>query len=493
MRFAIGGFAHETNTFGTILVTEAFLEKRKRRGERIITASRGVHSNLGGMIDECEARGIELVPTLLSGLSPSGPTEQAAFEAFLEELVDRLWNAHQEKPLDGILLNLHGAGVAFGYHDLEGTLLKAVRDRFGREMPIGIELDLHGNITPEIIDLCDVAVGFKCYPHVDGYECARHMVSLLCDRIASGTPIGKSLIKLPWHLAPAFGVTLSGPAHDIQQLIYKMVEEEEELLDATFFHGFPYADIPFSGVGIVTMAKTQESADRYAHTIAEYAWSRRKDFIIPTHSAEEAMDLAEQAEAPVVVNESSDNPGGGAPGDGTHLLREMLKRDLPGTVYGHIYDPEVTKQAVAAGVGATIDCLLGAKSDYIHGTPVELKGAYVKTISDGRYIKKNPMGAGAMQNMGPTVLLQVGNVGIIVSGNRSQNLDDGPFRIVGVDYRDMRILALKSSQHFKGWWVGRAKTIIACDSPGIHGANLNDFEYKYLNKDYFPFKDAAWN
>ena len=46
MRFAIGGFAHETNTFGTILVTEAFLEKRKRRGERIITASRGVHSNL---------------------------------------------------------------------------------------------------------------------------------------------------------------------------------------------------------------------------------------------------------------------------------------------------------------------------------------------------------------------------------------------------------------------------------------------------------------
>ena len=195
----------------------------------------------------------------------------------------------------------------------------------------------------------------------------------------------------------------------------------------------------------------------------------------------------------MIINESSDNPGGGAPGDGTHLLREMLERDIPGSVYGYIHDPEVVQLALAAGVGGTFDCRLGGKRDNLHGAPIEIKRAYVKTISDGKFIKKNPMGAGGLADYGPTVLLQVGNVGVVVSGARSQTLDDGPFRIVGVDWRDMRILALKSSQHFKGWWVGRAKTIIPCDSPGIHSADLSLFDHKQVNKDYFPFGDPEWN
>ena len=243
---------------------------------------------------------------------------------------------------------------------------------------------------------------------------------------------------------------------------------------------------------MVTVAETKETAERAARTIAEYAWSRRRDFAVPLYSAAEAMDHAEQAEAPVVINESSDNPGGGGPGDGTHLLREMLKRDLPGSAYGFIWDPEVVQQAVAAGVGSRIDCLLGGKTDELHGAPIELKGAYVKTISDGTYINKNPMGYGGRRNMGATVLLQVGNVGIVVGTVRQQTLDDGPFRIVGIDWQEMRFLALKSAQHFKGWWTGRAKTIIPCESPGIQSADLTVFDFKHVNTSYFPLGDPEW-
>ena len=243
---------------------------------------------------------------------------------------------------------------------------------------------------------------------------------------------------------------------------------------------------------MTAVAETFEAARRAAQKAARYAWSRRKDFLQPIYSAEQAMDLAQQAEKPVVINESSDNPGGGAPGDGTHLLREMLKRDLPGSVYGFIRDAEVAQQAIAAGVGSRIDCLLGGKTDGHHGQPVALKGAYVKTISDGVYVKKNPMGAGDIASIGPTVLLQVGNVSVIVGTGRRQVLDDGPFRIVGIDWQDMNILALKSSQHFKGWWTGRARTIIPCESPGIQSADLAGFDYKHLNTGYFPFVDAKW-
>ncbi len=148
--------------------------------------------------------------------------------------------------------------------------------------------------------------------------------------------------------------------------------------------------------------------------------------------------------------------------------------------------------AIAAGVGSTIDCLLGGKTDKLHGEPIELKGAYVKTITDGRFIQKNPMGKGARDNYGPTVLLVVGNVQIVICGALTQTKDDAPFTITGVDWRELKVLALKSTHHFKGWWYDQVKTIIPCDSPGVHSSDLSVFDFKKANKNHYPFKDVQW-
>jgi len=492
MRIAAGGFEHETNTFSSIPVDAALVKKCSRHGQELYDCSKGVKTMMGGFIDEAEELGIDLIPVTHADIGPCAATLKEVYESFRDQFVADIRKLHAEAPLDAIALNIHGAAVADGYPDLEGDLLESLRDAFGNEMPIGMVLDLHGNVTPRMMELSTLTVGYKHYPHTDTYDSGRMVIRLLHEHLTRKQPFYQALVPLPWHIAPAYGVTLSGPAGDVKDYMQALVDREPALRDISFFHGFPYADVSFAGASITAVAETQEAADRFALDAARYAWSRRHDFAVPANSAEQAMDLAEQAEAPVVINESSDNPGGGAPGDGTHLLREMLKRDIPGSVYGYIHDPEVAKQAAAAGVGARIDCLLGAKRDNLHGTPVELKGAYVKTISDGAFIKKNPMGAGCLAQLGTTVLLQVGNVSIVVSEGRSQTLDDGPFRIAGIDWRDMRILALKSSQHFKGWWVGRAKTIIPCDSPGIHSADLTRFEYQNLDTGFFPLGDPIW-
>lgn len=492
MRIIAGGLEHETNSFSNIAADVETVNRVMRVGEDYIRRCTGVRCMMGGFIDECRELGIQLLAASHVEITPCGATRQDAFEMYRDVFVEQCWAAHCEEPLDAIALNIHGAAIAEGYPDVEAELLRALRARFGREMPIGMVLDLHGNITPEMLALSEVIVGYKEYPHTDTYDAARMVIRLLHEQLTQGKQFHQALVQLPWHLPPACGVTLSGPACDVKEFMAKLVETEPELRDASFFHGFPYADFEQSGVSVVTVAETKETAERAARTIAEYAWSRRRDFAVPLYSAAEAMDHAEQAEAPVVINESSDNPGGGGPGDGTHLLREMLKRDLPGSAYGFIWDPEVVQQAVAAGVGSCIDCLLGGKTDELHGAPVELKGAYVKTISDGSYINKNPMGYGGCRNMGTTVLLQVGNVGIVVGSVRQQTLDDGPFRIVGIDWQDMRFLALKSAQHFKGWWTGRAKTIIPCESPGIQSADLTVFDFKHVNTSYFPLGDPEW-
>lgn len=492
MRIAIGGYCHETNSFCNIPVTQEVIDGAISRGSKLYNENAGVRNCIGGYLYEAKRLGIETVLVSCVGIGPSGPTVQKAYENTRDTIVSELWQAHLEKPLDGIALNLHGAGVAQGYDDLEADLLRAVRDRFGSDIPIAISLDLHANITPEMVALCDIAVGYKCYPHVDLFETGSTSMVLLHDMIQNGSRPCLGLVKLPWMIAPAFGVTLSGPALAIKQYMQQRMACEDTLLDASFFHGFSYADVPFGGVSVVTVAKNQADADRFAHDIAAFAWARRYEFATPTYSAAEAMDLAENAEAPVVINESSDNPGGGTPGDGTHLLREMLKRNIPGSVFGFICDSEVVDLAVNAGVRGHITCLLGGKTDDLHGTPIQLTDAYVKTISDGRFIQKSPMGKGSKVGIGTTVRLTVGNVDIIVAKARCQTKDDGPFRIVGIDWQEQRILALKSTQHFKGWWQDKAKSIIPCDSPGIHSADLTVFDFKKLNKNVFPFVDATW-
>jgi len=434
-----------------------------------------------------------LVPTLFTNANPSGRIPTETIETLRDRLVSMLWVEHQKDPLDAIALTLHGAGASDGYYDIEGEILRALREQFGYQMPIGIVLDLHANVTQEMVDRSDILVGVKCYPHVDTYESARVMLGLLANIVRTGKRPCTRRIRLPWLLAPAGGVTLSGPAHEVQQLTIQLEKENPDLLQVTFFHGFPYADIPQAGVTVTAMAYTQDAADAAALAVAEKAWSIRKEFTTKALSPEEAFDLALQVpNGPVVINESSDNPGGGAPGDGTYLLRELLKRNLPDTAFGHICDPQIAELAAKAGVGSTISCQLGAKTDALHGEPIEIKAAYVKAICDGKYINRSPMGGGSEANLGLSVRLQVGNVNIVVSSRARQTMDKGPFEMVGINYTEMRILCLKSSQHFKGWWKDHASSIITCDPPGIHCGDLSVFDFRFADRNYFPLGDPQW-
>lgn len=495
MRIGFGGIAHETNSFCNISTTEEMFRRCSfHAGKDLVDTFRSTRTFIGGVVDESIQRGAELAPALYANTTPSGIITAKTLDSLLDQLLDGLKAQHAQAPLDAIALCLHGAGACESCFDIEGRIIRAVREVFGPDMLIGVSLDLHGNITEEMLSNADVLIGVRCYPHVDEYETAREVVALLWDCFHSKTRPAKKLIKLPWLLAAAYGVTLSGAAHKVQQKALALEQENEDLLRATFFHGFPYADIPQASVSIVALARTQEAADSCATQIARFAWSIRQEFPVPALSPAQVMDLAMQEEKwPVVINESSDNPGGGAPGDGTHLLREMLKRNIPGSAFGYMYDPAVVKQAVAAGVGSTISCSLGAKMDNLHGQPILIENAYVKCISDGNYICLSPMGAGSKATLGVSVCLQVGNVLVVVGSERRQTMDKNPFLIVGIDVYDMKILGLKSSQHFKGWWKDHAAKIITCDPPGIHCGDLSVFDFKHADTSFFPLSDARWD
>ena len=493
MRIAIGGFCHETNFFSYVTVSREEMTASTREGEALIDGYTGTHTYIGGFIDEAKELGVEIIGTHFMGRKPSGPCDPEGVAYSHQRLPQLLWEAYQEEPYDGIALFMHGGGSAEGFPDPEGTILEEIRKKMGYEIPIGVVLDLHGNITERMVKNCNLLMGCKHYPHIDEYDEGRTMFRLLVDKIQNGYPTYQKLVQLPWLMVPAEGVTISGPAHDVQQLCMASEAEDPELLQASFFQGFPYSDVPDCCVSIITVAKTQEAADRHALEIARYTWNRRGDFTVPKYSAEKAVDMAlSMGDGPILINESSDNPGSGTPGDGTYLLRELLHRDLP-SAYGFIFDPEVAKQAAEAGVGATISCRLGGKTDKLHGEPIEIKNALVRCVSDGCFVQQNRMGFGRKNSLGTTVCLAVGNVEIAVASFRTQTFDEGPFVTAGIVWRNKQLIALKSAQHFKGWWADKVTGIVACDSPGVGSADLTTFQFKHANTDYYPLKDAQWD
>jgi len=492
MRIAIGGFCHETNFFSDVTVSRAEMDASTREGETLVKGVTGAHSYLGGFVDEAMAQGVEVVGTYFMGRKPSGPCDPEGVAYAHERLPQLLREAYDKEPYDGIALFMHGGGSSEGFPDPEGTMLEAIREKMGADIPIGVVLDLHGNVTHRMVENSNLLMGCKHYPHIDEYDEGRTMFRLLVEKIRGGYPTYQKLVQLPWLMVPAEGVTTAGPAHDVQQMCMQHEKEDPDLLQASFFQGFPYADTPDCCVSIITVAKSQEAADRHALELARYTWGRRHDFTIPKYSAEQAVELAlSMGEGPILINESSDNPGSGTPGDGTFLLRAMLEANVP-SAFGFIYDPEVAQQAAKAGVGATISCKLGGKTDKLHGAPIELENARVKCISDGSFVRQSLMGLGGHNSLGTTVCLVVGNVEIVVGSFRTQTFDEGPFVTAGVTWRNKRLIALKSAQHFKGWWADKVSGIVACDSPGVGSADLTTFQFKLANTDYYPLKDAQW-
>ena len=464
MRIAVAEYSHETNPHSSIKITESTMQVCKATAKQFYERSTGVRSSRGGIIDEAAKLGVTLVPTLFASFRPCAPALKEVYESYRDEMIQLLWCEHTRKPFDAIALIAHGAGMADGYDDVEADILMKLRNRFGYDIPIGITLDLHGNISQEMIELCNITVGCKEYPHTDSYETAREMFQLLCRQVHHN-PFGKAMRKLNFKIPSAAGCTLDGPGLDIKNFCLQLQKENPELLNATVFHGFNASDVSFGGVSVVTTATTTAKAEDFANIISNYVLTVKEKFIVPVYTVSQAIDLAQTSVKPVVINESTDNPGSGHPGDGTLLLQEMIHRNIPGSIYAGIYDPQVAEEAFSLGAGKYITCCLGAKVDHKHGSPIAINNAQILAVSDGNFIQHSPMGYGANSKLGKTVLLRINNVKVVVNSIRSQTFDDGPLRLVGIDWQDCSIIALKSLQHFRAWWTGKAETIIPIYAP----------------------------
>lgn len=492
MRIAIGGIVHETNTYAVASFGMTSLDSfNVGRGDEILRYS-GARTFVGGMLAAGEAGQHEIVPVLHAFAQPSGTIEAKTYRLLKAELVDGIAAA---MPVDAVVIDTHGAGIAEGVDDLEADLGSAIREVIGVEIPLLTTLDLHGSITAEMSDVYDLMLGVYDYPHVDMYERGVEAIEAV-PPIVSGEWVPTTHVERLPLLLPTSTTDVS-PAKDIRQHCLDL-ENEPGVLRCAFFHGFPFTDIPAAGASVVvTTHNDPVQARAVAQQIAAEIWDRREEFrlesLTPEIAIRQAMRTVGNSAGPVVINDTADNPGGGTPGDSTHVLRALIEAAPDRACFGFIYDPGVARQAHEAGAGSTIDVSLGGKHDELHGTPLDLH-IYVKSTSDGRFVHTSPMLAGVAANYGPMARLQVGGrdgLDVLVGSARSQVFDPEVFALHGIDVTAYDLVVVKSSQHFRAGFAELASEIVTADSPGLTTLRVENFEHPRVDGPRWPIDPAA--
>lgn len=487
-RIAVGGFAHETNTFSPRPTDIADFEATGLlRGDQLLSL-RGTRTPIGGFIEAAgRDSSITLIPMIQGYAVPGGIVTKAAVDAIEGELLRRI---EAERP-DAVVLSLHGAMVTEESDDGEGMTIARVRQIIGPKVPLIVELDPHANVTTAMVEGADVLLPYNTYPHIDGYERAIEGIDLAMAMLEGSLKPTSALVRIPMISAPPKEHTGAGIGKAVMDRAFAY-EAEPNVINVGVNWGFAYADTPATAASIVVTTNDEPvRAREIAEELAGWIWERRNEFIPERTSVEEAIHQAMGSERkPVVLADLGDNPGGGTTCDGTALLWGLLDLGAPNAAVGVIVDPEVVELAFSAGPGAHLSTMLGAKVDDLHGYPVPVQ-AEVLRISDGRMILEGPIGAGASSSLGRTAVLACrgrhGNiVEVIVCERRIQARDLAIFRSQGIEPTKKDILVLKSSVHFRAAFEPIAGKIIEVDTPGLLSIDLERFDFQRISRPIWP-------
>jgi len=479
MRVAVGGFLHETNTFAKAHTAyEDFATPDAWpgivRGDEIAPAVQGVNLPMAGFLAQAETLGFELVPTIWASAAPSGLVTQSAFEAIAGELVGRLAAAGR---VDAVFLDLHGAMVCEHVADGDGEILRRVRAVVGAETTIVAALDFHANVTRAMVETADLLATYRTYPHVDMEETGRRAATLLVE--ASSRPY-KAFRKLPFLIALHWQSTLAEPMASLMALVGD-AEQAPGVTSVALAAGFSLADFDECGPAIVVYGRDRQAAEAAADRLEQAFLDREPGFAGELLEPAVALERARSAAGTVLLADTQDNPGAGATSDTVGILRAMIEAGVPDAVVAVICDPEAAAAAHQAGEGAEITIALGAKSP--RATEESVVATFrVERLGDGNFVGTGPFYGGSRMQLGRMAQLRVGGIRVVVSSRRQQAADRAMLRHVGVDPAAHRIVALKSSVHFRADFGPLASQILIVVAPGENLADPERLGYARLRR-----------
>jgi len=485
VRIAIAEVGQETDTFSPLLTTlDQFESHGLFHGDEILQRVRGV-GMLGAFLDVAARQpdSIEYFPIVRGWAGAGGRIAGQTLEYFERRLVAGLQEA---PPLDGIFLALHGAAAAEGEDDLEGRLLAAVRRVVGPGIPLVCPLDHHANITARMVEHSSLLLGHRTQPH-DPYDTGRAAAELFFRIVHRQVRPAAGVCKIPMVTQQDQFLTSGGPMKEWFDAAREM-EMQDGVLSASPFPMQPWLDVTEGGWAALVYTdddpvRAQELADR----LGDQVWEARSRFWesdrVASHDAVRQADAT--SEGLVILSDTGDSVYGGAPGDSTCILGSLLEADVRSLALVPLYDPEARAAAADAGVGADLRLSVGGKVDSVFSKPVEV-GGRIAALSRGVQLQ---LGTRSFADIGPTALLEVGNIRIVLMSKRSFAVNQPIlYTHLGLRIEDARMVVLKTAsnfQYFERW----ASRVIRVDSPGTTQSDLRAFTWERLPRPIYPLDD----
>ncbi len=487
----MAGLYHESHTF---VDDTSGLDAFDRRVDRELLGSRGDDSPMSGVIAAADAFGWELVPTVDFRGGASGRVEDEVLEEYWRLLEPRLRRALLEG-IDAIFLVLHGAMTTRSCFDGEGELLERIRARTGASVPIFGVYDLHANFTRRMARHADCLVAYRNNPHTDARESAERAATLLQRCLDRGRVPRMRMAHPPIVWPPTGTGTADEPMATLEAMAREAEDGEDALWAVNVNAGFSFADVPEAGVSFSVAGLDDAVAATVLRRLASKAEEVKElGNVVDTPIDEVLQGLEPNADGPIVLVEPADNIGGGAPGDGTGVLRAFLRHGVKnaGVI---IADPAAVRALGGLAPGGTTELSIGGKGSRLDPGPVTLRVELVSS-SDGRFELEDPHShlaamRGRHVDMGPSAVVRYDSITILLTTSKTPPFDLGQWRSQGVEPEALSFIGVKAAVAHRRAYDRIAAESHTVGTSGPCSSDLRKLPYRNLSRPIYPLDDAA--
>mgnify|MGYP003987048865 CR=1 FL=1 len=195
---------------------------------------------------------------------------------------------------------------------------------------------------------------------------------------------------------------------------------------------------------------------------------------------------------PVLLVDTADCAGGGAPGDSVALLAELLKLGVAGRTHIMGVDPAAAKKCADADVGAAVSLELGYHVEPRWGKPIQVSGV-VERITDGRFRYTGGIYGGTDGMMGTSAVLRISQTYVLIMSRPTYDWADEQYASVGLDMRLAKFIGVKNPMNYRHAYRESAKASFLVDTPGPTPADVRRLPYERRLRPFFPIDEDIEN
>jgi len=491
-RVAILGLMLESNRFAPVVTDEDYLKRVYLAGDEILedlnSSDPKLPAEIRGFSSAMDARcNWTPVPILVGLVEAGGPLDHGFFQTSFDEMKRRLEAA---LPLDAVYISNHGAMITTQSRDPDGEIFAMVRSVVGDDVPVVATLDLHGNVSDRMVESADAIVAYRTNPHVDMRERGMEAAGILVEMFAGMRPEA-AIIRLPLAGPTVTLLTAAGPYADIINYGQSLITED--IANVSILGGFAYSDTPKNGMAIIVTARRGGGiAEALARKIARKAWSEHQRYVPRLTSIEDAVarviEVGTNPDLPaVILADVADNPGGGANGNTMWIIEALHRAKAKDVIVGVIFDPALAAEAHELGEGASFAAVFNRVEPDAFSRRLEAPARVVR-LKDGDCVGRRGFYAGRRMNLGPSALIDLGGIRIVVISIRTQCAEPVFLEMMGLDIGAARAVVVKSRGHFRAGFdeFFGPEQVIEVDAPGLTSPILSRFDFRYMPRPMFP-------